>query len=189
MWTCKTNSSCENLIKYKINIWYIKNTLELMSKNWQCPKFSGDKYGQGSRLEDLTTAKQRQRRKEEEGRAAVACVWAQLRIVAVQHADDLTCGVFAMQEGSLSNYKSCKYTSATFNIFMMKYFIGIYFIIPYFINWFIYINYLLKNCSLVFFFVVGMSVGKKTWWFYKQTIHVKKQLPARIYRQNYSIGD
>jgi hypothetical protein len=85
-------------------------------------------------LEDLTTAKQRQRRKEEEGRAAVACVWAQLRIVAVQHADDLTCGVFAMQEGSLSNYKSCKYTSATFNIFMMKYFIGIYFIIPYFIN-------------------------------------------------------
>jgi hypothetical protein len=82
MWTCITNSSCENLIKYKINIWYIKNTLELMSKNWQCPKFSGDKYGQGSRLEDLTTAKQRQRRKEEEGRAAVVCVCAHLRIVA-----------------------------------------------------------------------------------------------------------
>ena len=58
-----------------------------MSKNCQCPKFSGDKYGQDSRLLDLTTAKQRH---------------GQLRIVAVDDDDDdLTCGIFAMQQGSL----------------------------------------------------------------------------------------
>jgi hypothetical protein len=55
---------------------------------------------------------------------------------------------------------------------MMIYFIGIYFIIPYFINWFIYINYLLKNClSVNFFFLL---LAKKIRWFYVQITNVKK---------------